>query len=151
MQGINNNGTVVGTFTANNGGISQYGYTYTNGIFTTLQDPSSDRSTAPVGINDNGTVVGDFTANNAFQGFIEANGIYTTLDLPGINHGASGINDNGVIVGGFYNGVNYGFVATPTAAVPEPSTLAPFGFGLLGLAGLRWMHMKRETERRQRT
>jgi hypothetical protein len=52
---------------------------------------------------------------------------------------ASGINDVGQIVQEFFDltGNHYGFLATPVAAAPEPSSPALLGVGLIVLGMLR--------------
>ena len=96
--GINDNGQIVGySFDA-----SYHGFLYSNGAYTTLNDPSAGSSgTFAVGINDTGQIVGSyFDANSRNHGFLYSGGSYTTFDDPLDVYGTVpyGINNNGQIV-----------------------------------------------------
>jgi hypothetical protein len=59
---VNNSGQIVGQYTADvNGGNPTYGLIYSNGVYTTLADPSGVGSTIPYGINNTGSIVGSDT------------------------------------------------------------------------------------------
>ena len=105
-NGINDWGQVVGPYydSAGNG----YGFLYTNGHFTTVQDPNAAMlGTDPLAINDLGQIVGWY--------YDAQENIHAFLATPNLNLFASR-------------------VASPVAdAVPEPSTWV---MTLLGFAGL---------------
>jgi hypothetical protein len=86
-------------------------------------------------------VRGYFTGSGGVFGFLYDDSGYTTLSLrDSVYTHALDINDSGVVVGNYNNDTVppvHGFLATPSTAVPEPSTLALFGVALLGLVGLR--------------
>jgi hypothetical protein len=88
-------------------------------------------------INDAGHIVGLFIPSkdsNREHGFLDVNGIFSTIDVPGAHDTiANGINNSGHIVGTFYPFV-----------VPEPGSLVLFSVGLLGL-GLAWRRKFSET------
>jgi hypothetical protein len=122
------------------------GIIFSNGNYSTLDDPLGVNGTFALGINNNDDIVGYYLDSlNRQHGFLFSRGNYTTLDDPlGINGTyATGISDASVIVGYYLsNGFNsdgeflasigHGFLAS-TSAVPEPSTWAMM---LLGFAGL---------------
>ena len=141
FEGINNNGEIVG-----NGYSVQYVsdfpyYSYgpqggdafldVDGVFTKIIDPEATpgnpdnawNATYVAGINDSGTIVGTYCDGYHYHGFVDNNGVFTTLDyLGGTNTWLTGINNNGQIIGFYELQVNYtindiGFVATPGSTV----------------------------------
>lgn len=120
-NGINNAGQVVGY--VGGGGTSPRGFTYANGVFEFFDAPGA-LTTQAMGINNSGQIVG--TASTGV--FVKDGAAFTTLALPdswnATNAYATDITDDGVVVGYFIANTNltYGFLATPLAAVPEPSS-----------------------------
>jgi probable HAF family extracellular repeat protein len=119
-RGINNSGQIVGYYLL--AGTSSYqGFLYSNGVYTSLEDPTDgipgdpyNRFTTAAGINDAGQIVGVFSSTSDADpigfnptGFLETNGLYAPivdpLASPGNNHGtvAAGINNSGQIVGSY--------------------------------------------------
>ena len=128
-NGINNAGQIVGNFSNSTG---THGFLDTGGSLTQIDVPGSS-ATNPTGINDAGQIVGGFDMNH---GFLDTGGVFTQIDVPGpFVTIVRGINDNGEIVGSFEDSAErgHGFIATPVSAVPEPSSLALFGIGVIGL------------------
>jgi probable HAF family extracellular repeat protein len=62
-----------------------------------------------------------------------------------ILNSATAINNKGQIVGFGINpnGVQHAFLPTPTAAAPEPTSVALLSLGALGLAGHAWRKRRR--------
>jgi probable HAF family extracellular repeat protein len=147
-MGINNKGNIVGYYYFDNSDRAK-GFIFSNGNYTTLDDPLGANGTFALGINNKDEIVGYYLDSLYRQhGFLFSNGNYTTLDDPlGINGTyATGISDASVIVGyylsngfnsdgGFLASIGHGFLASdpPASTVPEPSTWAMI---LLGFAGL---------------
>src|SRR5436190_9748079 len=110
--GINDNGQIVGYYID----ASYHGFLYSNGAYTTLNDPSAGSAgTVAIGINASGQIVGDyFDANFKNRGFLYSGGSYTTLDDPlaVVSTVATGINDKGQIVGYYHHAIsnNDGFL-----------------------------------------
>src|SRR5437763_11672482 len=122
--GINASGQIVGQYTdASN---HTHGFLYSNGTYTTLDDPSASATggTFALGINDLGQIVGVYGDASGGHGFLYSNGNYTTLNDPfaTTNTTAVGINDAGQIVG-FYrdaSGNHHGFLYDPNSGVSPP-------------------------------
>jgi probable HAF family extracellular repeat protein len=126
-NGINDSGVVVGDFLTNYsfGYTGTYhGYSYSGGTYTQIDDPDVGPRDPPVigttatnaeGINNEGEIVGAYsgTPSNPGNGFLLADGVFTTIDVPGApTTQANGINDAGQIVGTYYDssGVAHGFL-----------------------------------------
>jgi uncharacterized membrane protein len=106
--GINDLDQMVGTYS---NASDTYGFLYSNGVYTTINDPLSTISdTSAISINNLGQIVGSYSApsiNGAVpNGFLYSNGGYTTIDDPLGTSGtvATGINDLGQIVGYYFDG-----------------------------------------------
>jgi len=72
------------------------------------------------------------------QGFLDTNGTFTTMDVPGASStDAFGVYSAGAIVGAYSeNGSTYGFLATPESApLPAAGGTIPGGVVLLGWVG----------------
>jgi len=135
-NGINNAGLVVGS--VGGGGTTARGFTFANGSFEFFDAPGAT-STQAFGVNNLGQIVG--TASTG--AFVKDGASFTTLVLPAAWNArsifATDISDNGVVVGRFTDNstnLTYGFIATPIAAVPEPSSTALLLLGGVAL-GLR--------------
>ena len=125
LNGINDAGEIVGV--SNDPSLPE-AFMLRDGTFLPLEVPDGAHF-SPNGINDSGQIVGS-------NGVLIGDGSFVTIEVPGANSTRSyGINDSGWIVGAYFaDGVQHGFLARP---IPEPSTLALFGFGTLALASLR--------------
>jgi len=109
-------GSIVGSYN-DSAGSGEHGFMYTNGNYTTLDDPNGFGSTCASGI-DGGNIVGYYTdGNHKTHGFLYSGANYTTLDDPnGVGSTyALGISGNTIV--GYYtdsNNVAHGFIATLT-------------------------------------
>ncbi|HLH52854.1 MAG TPA: hypothetical protein VKY92_04485 [Verrucomicrobiae bacterium] len=122
--GINNEGTIVGTFRLSAPPAGSYGipgssgFIFKQGVYTTFNYPNAI-GTHPTGINDRGEIVGIFRdANNVRHGFLLKDGSFSSIDVPTAIGGTiggtygEGINNAGEVVGRFLdsNSVQHGFV-----------------------------------------
>ena len=101
-MGLNDSGQVVGFYEPTNTFVLA-GFLYSNGNYTTINDPLGTTATIADAINNHGQIVGIYTdSNNTPHGFLLSGGVYTTIDDPlGVNGTiVKGINDSGEIVGG---------------------------------------------------
>lgn len=116
LTAINRRGVAVGGYCPKGCNIEtgQYGYTYDfkTARIRTITFPMTGAATTAYGINDLGTIVGGYCPNNnvcpsgafnpAADGFVDTNGVFTTLNYPGANATSPfAINNAGTIVG-FY-------------------------------------------------
>jgi probable HAF family extracellular repeat protein len=124
--GINVHGVAVGGFcdpAGCNALAAQHGFTYDNGVYTTIDYPQTGATTAAYGINDLGEIVGGFCSGpfpcpeGAFartaHGFLDDQGAFAQLDYPGSQDTqADAINNAGVIVGAYdiNNSGPHGFI-----------------------------------------
>lgn len=118
---------LAGTFTDSTGAV--HGFLDNHGIFTKFDFPADSVVQAVTGVNDAGQVVGSYFSGGPFgQGFLYADGTFTTLFY---GHYPHGINNAGDIVGlaqsclievvcqaGFVD--SNGIVTTYRFPVPEP-------------------------------
>jgi probable HAF family extracellular repeat protein len=117
VWGINAAGQIVGQYTDASNHV--HGFLYSNGTYTTLDDPVAT-GTIALGINNMGQIVGQyFDASNHGHGFLYSNGAYTTLDDPaGFDTLAQSINDTGQIVGSYNSASGYhGFLFDPSGGI----------------------------------
>jgi uncharacterized membrane protein len=118
--GINDSGQIVGTYLDK---VShRHGFFRdSQGIYTTLDAPTSPTFTVAEGINNSGAIVGWYVKGNSVShGFLLTGGVWTTIDVPGaMDTQINSINASGQIAG-FYVVENtdgttttHGFVGTP--------------------------------------
>jgi probable HAF family extracellular repeat protein len=133
-EGINAAGRIVGTYD-DNINFDAHGFLYSGGVYKTLDATSQfGGQTFAEGINARGDIVGYCLGcgGGGYEGFVYHDGVYAYFTVPGATFtSAYGINDLGEIVGNYddINGVQHGFLATPTRGVPGPIA----GAGLPGL------------------
>ena len=108
-DGINDLGQVVGSYIDGSG--NEDGFLYSNGAWTTLEDPAAANGpsggTFADGINASGQIVGSYIDNSGnANGFLYSHGTWTTLDDPSAVNGtfANGINASGQIIGSYTDG-----------------------------------------------
>ena len=105
--------TVVGNFNNGPGTIAQ-GFTETDGVYTTINDPNGAGGTDVQGIYGN-TLVGIYIdgAGN-YHGFSETGGVYTTIDDPNATGGTEVMAIYGnTLVGNYVDGTgDHGFIET---------------------------------------
>ena len=139
--GINNCGSIVGTYENSDEPGTHRGFLYVGGNFTLIDGPGAVGGTDVNGINDFGEIVGTYYDAAGYHPFLYAGGSFTTIDVPGaIYAGANGINNSGSIVGYYVdaNQVRHGFIATP-ALKPvsidiEPDHINPKSKGKIEVA-----------------
>ena len=109
--GLNNTGTIVGSFTDAKGVYK--GFAFKGAKYTTIVFPGAQSFTQANGVNDSNTIVGDFTDKAGItHGFLLKDGKFSRLDAKsGFSTYISGINKAGNLVGYIdNNGNSKGFV-----------------------------------------
>jgi uncharacterized membrane protein len=122
LSGINNNGIIVGYYFDLS--LNTHGFTWNNGIFTTLDYGNGYPNTYLAGITDGGVILGAYgspvTINSSGylweHGFLYSGGTFSIFDAPFGDVAVTqpfGINNNDEIVGGYVDGQGmlYGFYA----------------------------------------
>ncbi|HEY3972090.1 MAG TPA: hypothetical protein VGM18_03745 [Candidatus Sulfotelmatobacter sp.] len=138
-SGINDQGTIVGTFGIYYGpGSTQNSYLLQAGMFTEIAFPNAVITDA-AGINNEGEIVGAYATLNSdnspvFHGFYWREGRFTTVDYPGASStGLNGINDSGTATGIYADatGKNHPFVFKADRffpiSVPPTDTVQIYG------------------------
>lgn len=122
VNGINTAGSIVGFANGN-------AFKIINGTQKTITPPGSSASVA-FGINDLGVIVGQYTAGATSPGFVDINGMITTINptAKAMVTNAQGINTAGLVIG-FYSedgmhqhGFSYDTQTQKIALLPDPST-----------------------------
>jgi hypothetical protein len=114
--GINNSGTICGTFTGADG--AYHGFFLSGDTYTQYDAPQTTH-TFLYGIND----AGDFVGTEDFQGFISVGGIITSIRVPGANNtDPYQLNRRNRIAGKYDEGANisHGFYSTRTGTLKFP-------------------------------
>jgi probable HAF family extracellular repeat protein len=141
--GINDLGTIVGGYCPNavvcpQGAFSPAsdGFIDTNGVFTTLNYPGA-QDTSAFAINNSGAVVGDYIINNTGpHAFLYQSGTFTNIDFPGSNYTeATAINNLGVVAGFFTStsGAAHGFTYSNGTFTQIDRPDSPNGSGVTGI------------------
>jgi PEP-CTERM motif len=147
-SGINDNGTIVGSYLVRST-LTEAGFVYANGSFTTLHPTSNAVDVLAFGINNNGLVVGSYDTNGGsnLHGFLynTLTGTYTLFADPNVANLSSteftAINDNG-LAAGFYvttNGSDIGFIynlATQTYTFLQDPAAATSGVSSTFIYGI---------------
>ena len=87
--GINNQGTIVGTYLLFPDDIP-HGFMWKAGVFSNVNPPDGDGHSSPFKISNAGDIVGEYvsTVDGLGHGFSFDNGTYTTIDVPGFQGSA---------------------------------------------------------------
>jgi uncharacterized membrane protein len=129
--GINTPGQMVGNYYDS----SEHGFVYDGKDISTFDVPGSYGSTDATDISDSGVIVGDYFDNFLHQhGFVDKDGVFTTLDFPGATRTfAAGINSSGAIVGAYIDTAGeHGFLLNNGvySAIDFPLSIDTAAFGV---------------------
>lgn len=118
--GLTNTGRVGGSATFDE--ISNFGFTYSTGVFTPL--PPAPLSIGATGINDSGVIVGG-AGSLPEQGFVFSAGAYSFFSRPGwTNTEARAINNAGLITGYSYDLDGTGGLTASSGFIYDPAASA---------------------------
>lgn len=113
LSGINDSGSIVGSFSIGPDGSLLTGFVYRDGAFSTVAGPAGSVSSAVRGISNSGLMVGSFATDGVAltrQSFLFDGTSYTVLALPFGEGAARSISPNGRYVAGDVFGNRSGFV-----------------------------------------
>lgn len=113
LSGINDSGTIVGSFAGGADGLTRFGFVYRDSAFTTVPGPAGALSSAVRGISNSGLMIGNFASGGLGlqqQSFLYDGSSYTVLTLPFGQGAARSISPNGRYVVGDVFGNSAGFV-----------------------------------------
>jgi hypothetical protein len=115
-----------------------HGFIFSNGVYTTLDDPSPGTVYTSIGGIQGSNIVGSFRDASGLHGFLFDGSTYTTLDDPALPGSMfpRGISGN-TITGYVLVGPSHGSIASFSAVIPEPSTLALAALGFMALVAYR--------------
>jgi hypothetical protein len=102
INGANSQGDVVGEYVDGAGQLHGFLRHGNDGHIDAIDVPASLGSgTRPLGLNSRGTIVGKYDGPDGRRhGFILEHGVFTTFDIPGVDHTfVTSINDRGDLVG----------------------------------------------------
>jgi YVTN family beta-propeller protein len=114
---VNFNGSeIVGAYALPSSPAKTSGFTYTNGVFTSVTFPKS-ASTVLNGVNNTGQIVGTYSlpGETNTHVFLRTGSTFTNEDVPGaVSTGVADLNDLDEIVGGYADGegVTHGYIET---------------------------------------
>jgi hypothetical protein len=139
-SGSSADGTVAGYYTDTS--YNQFGFTYNGSAFTQVTYPGPHGQIYVMDVNDAGNVVGISSCCDSGVGFVDENGVYTTITYPGLPNGdviPQGINDSNTVVGWAYNPTaqaEHGFVwqngITTTVNYPGAADTILYGINSSG-------------------
>jgi hypothetical protein len=115
VDGITEGGTIFGTY-SNTPATCQCGFTYSNGVYSSITLPAPANSGNITGLNDSGDIVGTSPVGSINSGFVYTGGAVKVIQYPGsLTTSPAGINNSGQIVGTYTSrsGQYFGFIATP--------------------------------------
>lgn len=135
--GINDDGEIVGSYQSDAPG--GHGFLLAQGVFTPIDGPVGTVTIQAQGINKFGDIVGVYNAGAPY-GFLLANGVFTTIAVPGnTNTYAYGINKDGDIVGLYQDvtsGKFQGFVRSDGVFTPFDIPPGGSGSGIVNFLGI---------------
>lgn len=113
LSGINDSGSIVGSYAQGPDGTTLTGFVYRDGVFSTVAGPAGSVTSAVRGISNSGLMVGSFATEGVAltrQSFLFDGASYTVLSLPFGEGAARSISPNGRYVAGDVFGNGAGFV-----------------------------------------
>jgi probable HAF family extracellular repeat protein len=101
VGGINDDGTIVGSFQLSGEGGATHAFAYRDGVMQDMGTYPGYEFSAAVGINDHGVIVGNSADAIHNKVFVYRNGLFKHIPVPpgGVNVYAGGLNERGDITG----------------------------------------------------
>ncbi len=100
LGGLNEHGDVVGYFQADTGKICMF--LYRDAVLSEPAIPADFVDVVATGINNRGQIAGSYDDARGLHGFIEKNGLFNRIDVPGaVETRVAAINETGDVVGSY--------------------------------------------------